>query len=308
QALTKDVCQAHGGSAGSFACYIGLPAGKVALVWDYPYSNPVDGYNVYRADSTTSSGPTSVQMVTIPKPIAQATQSDWHFAILDKQSAGSCFAVTAYHGNAESNRSVQYCIAENGVPKMVSLDPDRVGTMIADAYVRTDMSLLENEDRNKNILIRGYVDLSVGHTHTADLWRDQAHTQVSEYANSVYRGYAHFNTWMLAGRHIAQAQLSLLGGTTQGSSLLCLVNYGQADHFWNSGDRLYPNQDLGNGPYQGPDLHLDVTRLVQSWADGSAQNTGFALVDDQSLGLPMVVISDTCLTNFPTAKLDVTYY
>jgi hypothetical protein len=310
QALTKEVCQAHGGSAGSLACYIGLPAGKLALVWDYPYSNPIDGYNIYRADSAPS-GPTTIHMMTAPKPIATQADPTWKFVVLDAQQAGACFAVTAYHGSAESARGVRFCVGAGGVAKTVSLQPDRIGTMVADFYVWTDKSVQDNMYSNKVPFIRDLLNLAVGYTHQPSLWRDQAHTQVSQYTNSLFRGYVHFNSGALSGHHIAQAQLSLVGGTTQGGQggQLCVAHYGAADHLWNPGDNLNSTSQLGNGPYQGPDLHLDVTSLVQSWADSPASNLGITMDGEQQLVIyNMVIVSSTCLTRFPTATLDVTYY
>jgi hypothetical protein len=310
QALTKEVCQAHGGSAGSVACYIGLPAGKLALVWDYPFPNKIDGYNVYRAD-TAPPGPMAVRSLYAPKPIATQSDPSWKFVVLDAQKAGSCFAVTAYHGSDESPRSVRFCIGEGGVAKMVSLNSDRIGTMIADFYVWTDKSVQDNMYQNKSPFIRDLLNLNVGYTHRATLFRDQAHTQISQNTNSLYRGYVHFNTAQLSGHQIAQAQLSLIGGTTEGGSpgQLCLAHYGSADRLWNPGDSLSSTSQLGNGPYQGPDLHLDVTSLVQSWATSPSSNLGITMDGDTPLVIyNMVILSSTCFTSFPSATLDVTYY
>jgi hypothetical protein len=310
QAFTKDVCQAHGGSAGSLACYIGLPAGKLALVWDYPYSDTTDGYNIYRAD-TAPSGPATVHMMIAPKPLAAQANPSWKFVVLDAQKAGSCFAVTAYHGTTESARSVRLCIGEGGVAKTVSLNPDRIGSMVADFYVWVDKSVQDNMYQNRVPFIRDLLYLDVGYSHNADLFRDQAHTQVSQYTNSLFRGYVHFNTGILNGHQIAQAQLSLPGGTTQGgpSGQLCLAHYGAADHLWNPGDQLNATSQLGNGPYQGPELHLDVTPLVQSWANSPSSNLGITMDGEQGLVIyNMVIVSNTCLTSFPKATLDVTYY
>jgi hypothetical protein len=231
--------------------------------------------------------------------------------VLDAQKAGSCFDVTAYRGSAESARSVRFCVGAGGVAKTTSLNPDRIGTMVADFYVWTDKSVQDNMYANNVPFIRDLLYLEVGYKHYPTLWRDQAHTQVSQNTNSLYRGYAHFNTGMLSGHQIAQAQLSLVGGTTQGGSAgqLCLAHYGAADHLWNPGDNLNSTSQLGNGPYQGPDLHLDVTSLVQSWANSPSSNLGITMDGDQSLVIyNMVILSSTCLTSFPTATLDVTYY
>lgn len=307
QALTKEVCQAHGGSAGSFACYIGLPAGKVALVWDYPYPNPIDGYNVYRAD-TAPPGPMAVHMLYAPKPIATQANPAWKFVILDAQKAGSCFNVTAYHGSDESARSIRFCLGSAGVAKFISLNPDRAGAMVADFYIFTDKSVQDNMYANNHPFIRDLLSLAVGYTHTVDLWRDQAHTQVSGYTNSLFRGYLHFNTFALNGHQIAQAKLSLLGGSGPNGQI-CLAHFGPADHLWNPGDNLGAGYGYGSGPYQGPDLHLDVTPLVQGWANAPGTNLGISLDGEQHLVIyDMVILSSSCFSNFQSETLDVTYY
>lgn len=66
---------------------------------------------------------------------------------------------------------------------------------------------------------------------------------------------------------------------------------------------------MGNGPYQGPDLHLDVTALVQSWANSPGSNYGITMDGEQRMDISkMLILATTCLTSFPTATLDVTYY
>jgi hypothetical protein len=308
QVFKKEDCAAHGGSAGSLACYIGLPAGKVALVWDYPFSNPVDGYNVYRND-TAPSGPMSVHMLAPMKPIATQSDPSFKFIVIDPPKPGACFSVTAYHASQESNQSVRFCIGPGGTPKTVSISADRLGTMVADFFVWTDKSVQDNMYANKSPYIRDLLYLVVGYGHSPATFRDQAHTQVSSYTNSLYRGYAHFNTSALNGHQIAQAQLSLVGGTGGNGGQLCLAHYGAADHLWNPGDHLASTSQLGNGPYMGPDLHLDVTSLVQSWANSPASNLGITMDGDQALVIyPMVILASSCMTNFPTATLDVTYY
>jgi hypothetical protein len=311
QAFTKETCQAHGGSAGSLACYIGLPAGKLALVWDYPYSNPIDGYNIYPAAGPAPAGPAQLHIMTLPKPIATQADPSWKFVVLDMPRPGACFTVTAYRGKLESNQSVRLCLGAGGIAQKVSLNPDRIGTMVVDFFVWTDKSVQDNMYANKSPFVRDLLYLVVGYDHSASTFRDQAHTQVSSYTNSLFRGYVHFNTAALSGHQIAQAQLSLVGGSTQGgpSGQLCLAHYGAADRLWTPGGPLNSTSQLGNGPYQGPDLHLDVTSLVQSWANSPASNLGLTMDGEQDLVIyPMVILSSTCLTSFPSATLDVTYY
>jgi hypothetical protein len=302
-------CPTRGGSACSLALYIGLPAGKLALVWDYPYSNAIDGYNVYRAD-TSPSGPMTLHMATAPKPIATQADPGWKFVVLDAQRAGSCFAVTAYHGSAESARSIRFCVGEGGIGKQVSLTPDTLGEMIYefDTYY---LHSVQDDMLGQPTVTRGYSNLSVGFSHVPNLF-GSSHNDVHGYANSLFRGYVHFNTSSLVGRHIAQAQLHLVAGQTQGptNGQTCLAYYGAADHIWSSSDHgLGFTSRMGGSRYQGPELRLDVTALAQSWADSPSSNKGIALDGDQPLVIyNMVILSSTCLTNFPTATLDVTYY
>jgi hypothetical protein len=327
QAWTKDVCAAHGGSAGSIACYIGLPAGKLALVWTYPYSNPIDGYNVYRADDAAPSAPMTLHMMGAAKPIASQANSAWKFAVLDAQKAGSCFAVTAYHGSDESARSVRFCVGEHGVAKMVSLNPDRVGTMVETDYIAGSESVMGpgcgapacySSLSNVNVGYRKDPDASYIPPGGVDVTQQN---KISVNVNSYFTGYVHFNTAALNGRLIAQAKLSLLGGTTQGEAggELCLAHYAGTNRLWNPGDVLrIPTSGMGNGSYQGPDLHLDVTSLAQTWANSPSSNYGIEMDGGKQMlnyqaSLPpphsyIAVLTSTCLTTFPRATLDVTYY
>jgi hypothetical protein len=319
QAWTKEVCAAHGGSAGSIACYIGLPAGKLALVWVYPYSNPIDGYNVYRADAAPSGPMTTLHMMTPLKPIATQADPSWKFVVLDAQKAGSCFAVTAYHGSDESAHSVRFCVGEGGVAKTVSLSPDRVGTLAATWTFDADrgpqsslaalpyLSVGARKDPDSSYIPPGGVDIT-------------QNNKIPVNVKTFFTGYVHFNTAVLNGRLIAQAKLELPGGTTQGGAggELCLAHYGGANRPWNGSDvPSISGSVMGNGPYQGPgDLHLDVTSLAQLWANSPGSNYGIVLDSGKQMLLPSAsppgyvldLTTGTCLTTFPKAMLDVTYY
>jgi hypothetical protein len=298
-------CAQHGGSAGSFACYIALPAGKLVLVWDYPFAGPIDGFNVYSADVSSGVGNMQMYQKGGPKPLATQHDPSLHLEVLDAPRPGACYAVTAFHASEESNRSVRLCIGQGGVAKNISLQPNRIGTMVADWYYYVSEEVWKQS--NEQPFIRDLLDLNVGYTHVASLWRDQAHTQVSQWTNSLYRGYAYFVTSALNGHTIAQAKLRLQA-TSGGQT--CLAYWGAAAQFWSPGDRLGSNgAAMGGSNLMGPNLDLDVTPIVQQWANVPASNNGFMLAPEQSEVIyQMIILSSTCLTHFQSPTLDVTYY
>jgi hypothetical protein len=291
--LTKDVCTAHGGSAGSLACAIALPAGKLVLVWDYPYHNAIDGFRVYRVGGGL---------------VATQSLPSVHLAVLDAQPAGACFDVTAFHGKDESAPSpTQYCVRAVDIPKTARFQPDTVGSAIADYFVWADKSVLDNEHANRRPFIRDLLTLTVGHSHVATLFRDKAQTQVSQYTNSIYRGYLHFRTRGLTGHQVSHASLRL---SSRGASTACVSQAGTAGQPWRPGQWLaLGNPLVEGGPFQGPDITVDVTRIVQAWADSPGANQAFALGDGTIFASGVgVVLSTSCVTTFSSAVLNVTYY
>ena len=243
------------------------------------------------------------------KPVATQHDPSVHLIVLDQPRAGACFAVTAFHGNDESNRSVRLCIGEGGIGKTMSFNPDTIGTMVVDYFYITYIEVWKQSNQNGNV--RDLLSLSVGFTHIADMFRDNAHTDISGYMNSLFRGYVHFNTGALTGRTIAKAQLHLVAGATQGigGGTTCLSSYGPANQVWYPGGRVARTASYGGSRIQGPDIQLDVTPIVQSWANSPAANKGIVLDGDQpEVIYQMVILSSTCLTQFSSETLDVTYY
>src|SRR5579859_2787816 len=99
--ITQAVCTKYGGPAAALACSAALPAGKLVLVWDYPFQNPVDGYRVY----VSKGGGNVLRNVGGPKPVATQTAPGVRLAILDPPPVGTCYAVTAFRGATESQQS-----------------------------------------------------------------------------------------------------------------------------------------------------------------------------------------------------------
>lgn len=143
--------------------------------------------------------------------------------------------------------------------------------------------------------------MSVGWSHVASGWHDLAHTQIVEYTNSIFRTFLHFDTSALNGHHLAKAQLNLHVNTKP----LCITQYGNADAGYKSGQRL----EIGM-PMPATSSVLDVTKLVQSWADSPGPNAGaFALQGDEGVDMYHIVsINTTCVTQLQSPTLDVTYY
>jgi hypothetical protein len=193
--------------------------------------------------------------------------------------------------------------------KTLVYNADVLGTMVAAVYVWTDKSVPDNDYLNRNGPNMGdLLYLEIGHTHTALAFSDQAHTQVSEYANSLYRGYVHFPVTGLAGHTVTKATLRLNGNPTYGTT--CIDQYGGADHLWHPVDQLFISGNvLGGSPIVGQDLSLDVTSVVQTWAKSPNPVTAFTLDDGVSIAIyNIVALTDSCITTFSQAVLDVTYY
>jgi hypothetical protein len=300
----QPVCTAHGGSGGSFACYIAVPAGKLVVLWDYPFSTPIDGFRIYPAGAAPS-GPTTIHVLQTINPLATQSNPSIRLTVLDMPHAGACYTVTAFHGNAESNKSTQHCIGFSGIAKKISLQPDKVGAMVEDWYYYVPQEVWKQS--NEQPFTRDLLYTTVGYTHVASTYSDNAHTQVTTWTNSLYRGFMHFNTYVLNGANIAQAKLNLHADS---GGMTCLAHWGAADHMWNPGDHLTIGGTwYGGSTIMGPDLSLDVTPVVQDWANFPTHNTGFAVLPDQAEVIyQMIILSSSCLTNFPSASLDVTYY
>ncbi len=192
--------------------------------------------------------------------------------------------------------------------KTAVFSADVLGTSVADVFVWTNKSVVDNDYYNRNgPFMRDLLYLEIGHTHSASLFSDQAHTQVSQYTNSLFRGYVHFSISGIAGHTVTKALLRLNGKPTYGTT--CISQYGNADHLWNPGDRLFiSGTSLGGSPIVGQDLSLDVTSIVQSWAKSTKPVTAFTLEDGTPFAIyNIVALKDTCLTSFSQAVLDVTY-
>ena len=311
--VTQGVCAAHGGPAGSFACYIGLPAGKLVLVWDYPYTDKIDGYRVYFHGITTSGSPTHVvqQQYVGSKPVATQSDPSVHLIVLDPPSVGTCFDVTAFQGSTESARSAtSFCVGQSNVGKTTSLSPYYYGVMDASVNVWFDKSVQDNMYHNGNSFSIGGAAqlLEVGEQRNILTYYQG---KPSNWNEVVHRTYLAFAVSAVAGHIVTGAHLNLRGGSGgPPDGTTCLVWYGAAGS-WSPGQNLgISGQKYGGSPRQGPDLSLDVLPIVQSWAKSNAVQGNFALEGDVDPLSSYAIVStnEDCTTWFSSATLDITYY
>ena len=291
--ITQGVCSKYGGSAGAFACSIGLPAGKLVLVWDYPSNVQIDGYRVYNTATN--------------KVAATQSNAAIRLEVLDPPPAGTCFAVTAFFGSHESARSAtSFCVSESNLTKSVSFVPDAAGTMVVTVFdLRPDRSDIDNEYSSRQQTVSYLLYMRVGVSHDPEGYVD---TKIRSWMNSIYRGYLHFNTSSIAGHQIASAHLLLSGASPRGT--ICIGKYGASRNIWKPGQSLSETGgSYGGGPYAGPSVSLDVTQIVQSWMASTGSNNGLVLDPDIDFtSYAYSKISTTCKTSFERIKLDVKYY
>lgn len=257
----------------------------------------MQGHHVFKVTFEKNSGNTIQIPVDFPAEFCQPVTK-----------AATVSVATAPPHGGQSKFAVMQPPIPNPFLKTVVFNSDVLGTMVGDVWVWTDKSVVDNDYDNRNgPYIRDLLYLEIGHTHSASLFRDQAHTQVSQYTNSVFRGYVHFPVTGLAGHTVTKALLRLNGNPTYGTT--CISEYGNADHLWQPGDALFlSGSALGGSPIVGQDLSLDVTSVVQSWTKSSNPVTAFELQDSTPWAIyNIVALSDTCLTSFSQAVLDVTY-
>ncbi len=112
-----------------------------------------------------------------------------------------------------------------------------------------------------------------------------------------------------AGHQIAQATLNLNSGQSRGAYTSCVAKVAPADHAWKPGQQLnLSSPEIAGGPYQGSPLKLDITSIVQAWADSATANNGLALDGDVPLVIyNMVILDSSCVTTYSSAVLNVTY-
>jgi hypothetical protein len=296
--LDPHVCGDHAGLAG-FICLASIPAGYLTLVWDWAPSTAyrdLDGYRIYRVDGGRR---TLVETQTSADIKIQAFQQP------PSGFAGQCFAVTAHKGGAESALSAPFCPGRDSATQTVTLSATQQRSVAAYAG---DVTGLAGLPEVKSGGTRSSVGLKVGYISNAN-----KNLLGDSFGNYAYRAGLMFDMGFLTGRSIYRALLKLhvsasLVGNSSDTFSSCATAIGiAADSWW--GSQSWINGEFGDvnpGRVHGPDVALDVTKIVADWASGRVSNYGFVLKgDSEDMG---AFRNDACLSTFASTSLEIVYY
>jgi hypothetical protein len=295
--VDPQVCGAHAGLAG-FICLASIPAGYLTLVWDWAPSTAyqdLDGYRIYRVDGGRR---TLVETQTSADIKIQAFQQP------PSGFAGQCFAVSAYKGGAESALSAPFCPGRGSATQTVTLNATQQRSSYISGGDTTGFSPFVGGyggQGTESGLLVGYAS-STKKSLTGD-----------DFHNVAHRVGFLFDTAGVRGRSIYRASLKLhvlasQVGTAHDTAWSCASAIGIAfDSWWQS--QTWINGEFGDvnpGRVHGPDVALDVTKIVADWASGRASNYGFVLKgDSEDMG---AFKNDWCLSTFATPTLEIVYY
>jgi hypothetical protein len=279
-------CAAHAGPLGALVCPDLVRSGHVLLIWDWqPTTGPdeIDGYYVYRVDGNgrqrvaTQANKKSLTLSDVPPPPGGY--------------AGACYAVSAYAGSRESAPSSAFCAGESSAARIARLAPTQTRshseTFGVDRFATNDRGLY------------------VGFSYTAT-----KHLIGDTNSNAFSRAAVFFDIANLRGRRLVDAKLKLKIASTRGAGPVhsCATTVGVATgYWWQATDQI--DADFGSGVPAGdtgPDVAIDVQRIVARWMRGEASNYGFVLRNDDEN--PGAFTNLECMTQYFDPILEVTYF
>lgn len=305
--VNQTMCSQHGGFGAGLACKALLPQGRIALIWDYGKSNRVKGYNIYRVDN----GQQSLVYVQDAGINAKAWVID---PVPEGGYAGACYAVSAYGVKEESKLSSSVCADPTKSIQTLSLAPIdwRLGFKI--------------NGRGQNLLdqssLAGVGQPRVGYNYTTFKQNVGAFDYNSD---SIARVGLRFDLSPIAGRniHVDSARLLLTvdsSWTGQGNldangppndhETSCTAKIGSGrDYWWDKkrSDWIEGDVELTPGETHGPDVSLDVTKIVGGWANGQ-RNFGLVLQGEEENLLAFT--EKSCMTVYVTdsIRLEIKYH
>ncbi|HZR70550.1 MAG TPA: hypothetical protein VFB01_16020 [Burkholderiales bacterium] len=257
-------CADHGGLGGGLACTALLPQGRMALVWSWSGA-AADGFNVYRVDGG--------QQVRTGR---QANGKEATVYIVDPVPAGGyagkCYAVSAYRGSDESPLSAPFCT--DG------------GNVVQTAVITVGHARAVGQWKDSD----GGGGVTDGGSYAVGYWDlTFTHALGDNHSNTFDRLALFFDTSAVSHRKIYGARLKLtVDSTIVGEGPFQFDHYTSCasrigtglDRWWNHGDWIQASEVLAPGRYQGPDVALDVTKIVQQWAQFPDANFGLVLMGE----------------------------
>ena len=273
-ARNPQVCSAHSGLLGVFACGAAYTGGALVIVFNwtgdraYPTAS---GFDVYEVDNG------------LHKLVDQnTTQATLGIVTRPRHGFGNrCYAITAVVGKAQSEPSRWLCLASNSVgPFTTVITPNATAVRTQSHQNRPGLSGTIGPGfncANATPCVGGlYIYQTCCPTSISQ-------TLVQEIA-TYWRSYFHFRLNPdLKNKYLIKATLS--DGTTKASAptsnkAYCLDEMGTASSDWMSGAGG-PSNIVG-GDFKRVDSSslasgIDVTSTVRSWLNGSTPNNGFVL-------------------------------
>lgn len=282
-------CGAHAGTLGALFCPDMIKSGNLLLDWDFHGDGrEIDGFRIYRVDGGAkqlvdhTTGKETIRVSDIKAPSGGYS--------------GTCYAVAAYAGNAESELSHDYCMNSSGeVAKTVHLSATELKST-SRGSAKGGLSSTTSSTQAEPYPKVGYY-----YSATKSLFGDSRSAQ-------YWRLGVRFDVSRLAGHRIVAAKLRI--AFNEAHSCATDVGRGEnewwfADANWNEG---FFGDDIGIGD-SGPELSANVLPIVSHWIAFN-ENRGLVLKgNDENSG---AFTNKSCTTNFPRNPadyvLDVTYY
>lgn len=300
-------CSAHGGLGAGLACKASLPAGGMALIWNYPAKASITGFHIYEA----TLGPNPLRLIGTQALGASAT-----ILVLNQPPSGGwfnqrCYVVTAFNDKGDSGYSNVFCGENAKQMQTVSLSPT------------WRSSGLQNKTRLEEFGYAPDVPL-VGYNYATN----KGTVAINDYyLDDALRTGLIFDLSGLANAHIVSAHLRMEVDRTWtgkyqyppvgvvGSGLPSSHSTSCTAKVFMGGDRWAKNTDwieagaqiAETGVVEGPDVRIDVTPAARAWTTGQ-ENRGLVLEGEEE---NLTAFTEKgCVTQyFPDAfRLDVIYY
>ncbi|HEY6357105.1 MAG TPA: DNRLRE domain-containing protein [Vicinamibacterales bacterium] len=288
------LCYAH---VNQLFCDASLQSGDIALVWDWSDNQwpNIDGFRLFRVDKGQHS---RVQDVSLGDAVT-GTFDHPH-------AGGACYAIAAYSGAAVSQDSNTVCVGGGSLVKTDEFSPNHV-KYAQNAHGKTGgfigaTGYIFGQDHYGEGVLAVQTFGYVGFYHSSDSGLLESH-----YYSTYARSAAAFDLGSLVGHHVYKAILKATITDAPYAECAKWIAPGVAA-WWNDGNMI--ERDSGSavstGNTSGPNVSFDVTSIVQSWAQGGAQNFGLVLYqDDENLG---DAGNSQCQTHYDSnPRLDVTH-